>query len=186
MRGGSVLGNEGRDGTIGRVQTDLQQFLVEAGWWKRTSSARSPKAGCRCRARPAGVAGAEHAHPGRGSRPSPTPTTTRYGGCGHAVGFPDVPEDLRPRSTTPTWMRPASRCTVALGVCHNFLPRPGDLMWTPADWAWIGGLDQRPVRVLVSRHSPGRPSCAKIRAAGGDADDGRLSASATCSCRRPR
>ena len=32
--------------------------------------------------------------------------------------------------------------------------------------------DQRPVRVLVSRHSPGRPSRAKIRAAGGDGDDG--------------
>ena len=25
-------------------------------------------------------------------------------------------------------------------MCHNFLPRPGDLTWTPADWAWIGGL----------------------------------------------
>ncbi len=23
---------------------------------------------------------------------------------------------------------------------HEFFPRPGDLMWTPADWAWIGGL----------------------------------------------
>ncbi|MCR9257429.1 MAG: acyl-CoA synthetase [Alphaproteobacteria bacterium] len=23
---------------------------------------------------------------------------------------------------------------------HAFLPKPGDLMWTPADWAWIGGL----------------------------------------------
>ena len=23
---------------------------------------------------------------------------------------------------------------------HNLLPQPGDLMWTPADWAWIGGL----------------------------------------------
>lgn len=23
---------------------------------------------------------------------------------------------------------------------HDFFPRPGDLMWTPADWAWIGGL----------------------------------------------
>lgn len=23
---------------------------------------------------------------------------------------------------------------------HEFLPRPGDLFWTPADWAWIGGL----------------------------------------------
>ena len=23
---------------------------------------------------------------------------------------------------------------------HNFLPLPGDKVWTPADWAWIGGL----------------------------------------------
>jgi acetyl-CoA synthetase len=23
---------------------------------------------------------------------------------------------------------------------HNFFPKPGDLFWTPADWAWIGGL----------------------------------------------
>jgi acetyl-CoA synthetase len=23
---------------------------------------------------------------------------------------------------------------------HNFFPRKGDLYWTPADWAWIGGL----------------------------------------------
>ncbi|HYI30162.1 MAG TPA: acyl-CoA synthetase, partial [Bradyrhizobium sp.] len=25
-------------------------------------------------------------------------------------------------------------------MTHDFLPKPGDLMWTPADWAWIGGL----------------------------------------------
>lgn len=23
---------------------------------------------------------------------------------------------------------------------HHFFPQPGDLIWTPADWAWIGGL----------------------------------------------
>jgi acetyl-CoA synthetase len=23
---------------------------------------------------------------------------------------------------------------------HQFFPQPGDLFWTPADWAWIGGL----------------------------------------------
>ena len=23
---------------------------------------------------------------------------------------------------------------------HEFFPRPGDVFWTPADWAWIGGL----------------------------------------------
>jgi acetyl-CoA synthetase len=25
-------------------------------------------------------------------------------------------------------------------LTHEFLPREGDLMWTPADWAWAGGL----------------------------------------------
>ncbi|WP_024518942.1 acyl-CoA synthetase [Bradyrhizobium sp. Tv2a-2] len=25
-------------------------------------------------------------------------------------------------------------------MAHDFLPRPADIMWTPADWAWIGGL----------------------------------------------
>jgi acetyl-CoA synthetase len=25
-------------------------------------------------------------------------------------------------------------------LSHDFLPKPGDLCWTPADWAWIGGL----------------------------------------------
>lgn len=24
--------------------------------------------------------------------------------------------------------------------CHEYLPKPGDRMWTPADWAWAGGL----------------------------------------------
>ena len=23
---------------------------------------------------------------------------------------------------------------------HEFLPQPGDRFWTPADWAWAGGL----------------------------------------------
>src|SRR5579872_4106080 len=25
-------------------------------------------------------------------------------------------------------------------MTHDFLPKPADVMWTPADWAWIGGL----------------------------------------------
>lgn len=25
-------------------------------------------------------------------------------------------------------------------LSHNFFPQPGDLFWTPADWAWAGGL----------------------------------------------
>src|SRR3546814_17652430 len=26
------------------------------------------------------------------------------------------------------------------GFIFDFFPQPGDRMWTPADWAWIGGL----------------------------------------------
>jgi len=25
-------------------------------------------------------------------------------------------------------------------LSHDFFPQPGDVTWTPADWAWIGGL----------------------------------------------
>jgi acetyl-CoA synthetase len=25
-------------------------------------------------------------------------------------------------------------------MCHDFFPKPADVYWTPADWAWIGGL----------------------------------------------
>lgn len=28
----------------------------------------------------------------------------------------------------------------SLEFYHGFFPRPGDLFWSPADWAWIGGL----------------------------------------------
>ncbi|MGF1553459.1 MAG: AMP-binding protein [Paracoccaceae bacterium] len=28
----------------------------------------------------------------------------------------------------------------ALQLIHRWFPQPGDLAWTPADWAWIGGL----------------------------------------------
>ena len=38
----------------------------------------------------------------------------------------------------------AHRCIPArltgLEMSHNFLPQTGDLFWSPADWAWIGGL----------------------------------------------
>ncbi|MDP6573797.1 MAG: acyl-CoA synthetase [Rhodospirillales bacterium] len=36
---------------------------------------------------------------------------------------------------------------------HEFFPREGDLMWTPADWAWIGGL----MNVLMSSWHHGVP-----------------------------
>jgi acetyl-CoA synthetase len=34
----------------------------------------------------------------------------------------------------------------AVEFFNEFLPQPGDLMWTPAEWAWIGGL----MNVLMS------------------------------------
>lgn len=36
---------------------------------------------------------------------------------------------------------------------HDFFPEPGDLMWTPADWAWIGGL----MNVLMAAWHHGVP-----------------------------
>jgi acetyl-CoA synthetase len=40
---------------------------------------------------------------------------------------------------------------------HEFFPQPGDLMWTPADWAWIGGL----MNVLMSSWHHGVPVLAQ-------------------------
>ena len=65
-----------------------------------------------------------------------------------------------------------ARCTrhrVLLGhlpgveMPHEFLPQPGDRLWTPADWAWAGGL----LNVLL-------PGLA-LRRAGGGAKDSRSS-----------
>jgi acetyl-CoA synthetase len=25
-------------------------------------------------------------------------------------------------------------------LCHNFFPKEGDVFWSPADWAWVGGI----------------------------------------------
>lgn len=40
---------------------------------------------------------------------------------------------------------------------HEFLPQPNDLMWTPADWAWIGGL----MNVLMGSWHHGVPVLAR-------------------------
>ncbi len=34
----------------------------------------------------------------------------------------------------------ADRPSAGRAVPHEFFPQPGDLAWTPADWAWAGGL----------------------------------------------
>ena len=31
--------------------------------------------------------------------------------------------------------------TTGMGYAHDQFPQPGDRMWTPADWAWAGGLN---------------------------------------------
>lgn len=40
---------------------------------------------------------------------------------------------------------------------HNLFPKPGDLFWTPADWAWIGGL----INVLLPSLHHGVPVLAQ-------------------------
>lgn len=40
---------------------------------------------------------------------------------------------------------------------HEFFPQPNDLMWTPADWAWIGGL----MNVLMGSWQSGVPVLAR-------------------------
>ncbi len=42
-------------------------------------------------------------------------------------------------------------------MSHDFLPQPGDRIWTPADWAWIGGL----LDVLMPALHHGVPIVAK-------------------------
>ncbi len=41
---------------------------------------------------------------------------------------------------------------------HEFMPQPGDRVWTPADWAWIGGL----MNVLMSSLACGVPAVAHV------------------------
>lgn len=45
-------------------------------------------------------------------------------------------------------------------LSHEFFPRPDDLFWTPADWAWIGGL----MDALLPTWHHGRPIVAAARA----------------------
>ena len=44
-------------------------------------------------------------------------------------------------------------------LAHELLPRPGDLMWTPADWAWVGGL----VNTLLLAWAHGVPTVSAPR-----------------------
>ena len=70
-------------------------------------------------------------------------------------------------------------------MSHDFFPQPGDLFWTPADWAWAGGLLDCllpslyfGVPVVASRGEKFDPEAAFALIAG--------RASGTPSSRRPR
>ena len=69
---------------------------------------------------------------------------------------------------------------------HEFFPQPGDRFWTPADWAWAGGL----LDCLLPSLYCGVPVVAQalrqVRSGGGLRGDGAPSACATRSSRRPR
>ena len=67
----------------------------------------------------------------------------------------------------------------------DLFPQAGDRIWTPADWAWIGGL----LDVLMPALHHGVPVVAKrFEKLTGEAAFAlmRATASATPSCRRPR
>ena len=69
---------------------------------------------------------------------------------------------------------------------HEFLPQPGDRFWTPADWAWAGGL----LNVLLPGLHYGVPVVARpvreVRSGRGLRADGAHWKCATPSSRRPR
>ena len=70
-------------------------------------------------------------------------------------------------------------------MVHDFLPKPGDLMWTPADWAWIGGL----INALFAAWYHGVPIVGhRARKFDPQAAMEMMADTtyATCSCRRPR
>jgi len=67
--------------------------------------------------------------------------------CAVAVTSPDDPAFLSYTSGTtgpPKGALHAHRVLIGhlpgVETHHNFLPQTGDCMWTPADWAWMGGL----------------------------------------------
>ena len=67
-------------------------------------------------------------------------------------------------------------------LSHDFFPRPGDRIWTPADWAWIGGLYD----VLMPALAHGVPVVAfrspPVRSGAGIRGDRPAPASAMSSC----
>ena len=69
---------------------------------------------------------------------------------------------------------------------HDFFPQPGDRFWTPADWAWAGGLLDCLLPCLLLRRAGGGAPLRQVRSRGGLRADGADTACATPSSRRPR
>ncbi|MGH2937187.1 MAG: AMP-binding protein [Solirubrobacterales bacterium] len=90
-------------------------------------------------------------------------------GSDAAVGGPTDPDDpallIYTSGTTGPSKGALHAQRVLLGhlpgfeLSHDFFPRPGDLLWTPADWAWIGGL----MNGLMATWYHGRPVLAAVR-----------------------
>ena len=46
---------------------------------------------------------------------------------------------------------------------HEFFPQPGDRFWTPADWAWAGGLLDCLLPSLLLRRAGGGAPLRQVR-----------------------
>ena len=55
---------------------------------------------------------------------------------------------------------------------HEFLPQPGDRLWTPADWAWAGGLLNVLLPGPAFRRAGGGAEIRQVRSGGGVPADG--------------
>ena len=55
---------------------------------------------------------------------------------------------------------------------HDFFPQPGDRFWTPADWAWIGGLMDVLMPSSLLRRAGGRRARRQVRSRGRGPADG--------------
>ncbi len=88
----------------------------------------------------------------RAARPAPNRSGRRSKAASDRISRPSIPRrTIPPSSSTPRAPReirkarcmPIACCSAICRMsrwCMTSCRKPGDVMWTPADWAWIGGL----------------------------------------------